>query len=282
MRMTLPAAPCAVALAVLLLVGAAPDTPEKAGDFILASTTSLRETGLLDLLAKRFETATGIKMKAVALGTGQALAMARKGEADAVIVHSRVDEDVFIGEGFGAGAVTLMETRFLVVGPDADPAKVAGAADAAGVFKAIADAGAAFVSRGDNSGTHVREKTIWARAGVAPDGKPWYIKSGTGMGQTLMIAREKKAYTLSDSATWAVFQKTEGLKPVFDRGNELKNTYRYIRVNEAKVPRVNAGAAKKFGEFLCSKETMAFIGAYEKEKAGGPLFSPLGCPELRK
>lgn len=270
-----------LAATALVVCAAAPGIPP-AGDFILASTTSLGDTGLLDLLAATFRTQTGITVKAVVAGTGQSLAMARAGNADAVIAHSRADEDAFTADGFGIDPVTIMFNHFMVVGPAEDPAKAALAKDATAAFRAIAAAGGPFVSRGDKSGTHMRELTLWGLAGGEPEGKPWYVKSGSGMGQTLLIAREKKAYTLCDSATWGSFEKKDGLKVVFDYGDELRNTYRYIRTNESKHPTTNAAAARKFATFLCAPETMALIGGFKKDGAGASLFTPLGCPELKK
>ncbi|MBI5529039.1 MAG: substrate-binding domain-containing protein [Deltaproteobacteria bacterium] len=261
---------------------AAPNGPRPAGDFVLASTTSLRDTGLLDVLVKRFAESSGIKVKAIAVGTGQALALARAGEADAVVAHSKADEEKLIADGYGIDPVTLMYNRFIVVGPKTDPANVKGAGTAAGAFARIAGAGSPFVSRGDKSGTHVCELAMWAAAGVKPDGEKWYVKSGSGMGQTLMIAKEKAAYTLADSATWGAFATGSNLAVVFDRGDELKNVYRYIRTNEAKLPKVNAGAARCFAQFLCAKETMELIRSYGADKPGGPLFVPMGCPENRR
>jgi tungstate transport system substrate-binding protein len=268
--------------AIVLAADTAAAEPKPARDFVLASTTSLRDTGLLDVLSKKFFEKSGIKVKAIAVGTGQALALARAGEADAVIAHSKADEDKLIADGFGVDPVTLMYNRFIVVGPRDDPAGVKTAASAAEAFKKIAAAGSAFVSRGDKSGTHVRELAMWAAAGVKPEDGKWYLKSGTGMGQTLMIASEKTAYTLADSATWGAFAAGSALKNVFDGGEDLRNTYRFIRANEAKLPKVNAAAARGFGEFLCAKETMDFIGAYRADKPGGPLFEPVGCPEARQ
>src|SRR5581483_2514887 len=175
-------------------------------DLILATTTSTQDSGLLDVLIPRFQQQSGYTVKTVAVGTGAALALGARGEADVVLVHAPASEVQWMQQGYGTERLLVMHNDFLLVGPSSDPAKIKGNADALAAMRQIADAKAPFVSRGDNSGTQQLELSLWQKDGIDPKGQPWYIESGSGMGQTLTIADQKQAYTLADRATWLAYR----------------------------------------------------------------------------
>jgi tungstate transport system substrate-binding protein len=249
-------------------------------NLILATTTSTQDSGLLDVLIPVFEKKTGYFVKTIAVGSGQAMAMGQKGEADVMLVHSPDAEKKFMAEKHGVNRLIVMHNDFVVVGAPADPAGIKGAATTPDAFKKIAAAGSIFLSRGDNSGTHAKEKGIWKAAGINPEGQKWYQQTGLGMGQTLNVAAEKKGYTLADRGTWLSLQKNLGL-PVLKEGDPiLLNVYHVIQVNPANWPKVNADGAKAFSDFMVSAETQRIIKTFGVEKFGGPLFFPdAGKPE---
>ena len=185
-------------------------------NIILATTTSTQDSGLLDVLIPLFEKETGYFVKTIAVGSGQAMAMGKKGEADVLLVHSPDDEKKFMAEGFGVNRRLVMHNDFIIVGPASDPAGVRGAKTSADAFRKIASTGALFLSRGDNSGTHAKEKKLWKAAGISPDGQKWYQQTGLGMGETLNVAAEKKGYTLADRGTYLAL--TENARPGDPRG----------------------------------------------------------------
>jgi tungstate transport system substrate-binding protein len=241
---------------------------------ILATTTSTQDSGLLDVLIPLFEKKTGYFVKTIAVGSGQAMAMGQKGEADVMLVHSPDAEKKFIADGFGVDRLIVMHNDYIVIGPPADPAAIKGTTGTVEVFKKIAAASSLFMSRGDNSGTHAKEKGIWKAAGINPEGQKWYQQTGLGMGQTLNVAAEKKAYTLADRGTWLSLQQKLGL-PILKEGDPiLLNVYHVIQVNPAKWPKVNADGAKAFSDFMLSAETQGIIKTYGVEKYGGALFFP--------
>jgi len=243
-------------------------------NLILATTTSTQDSGLLDVLVPLFEKKTGYFVKTIAVGSGQAMAMGQKGEADVLLVHSPAAEKKFMADGFGVERLIVMHNDFVVVGAPADPAAIKGAKTTPEAFKKIASANALFLSRGDNSGTHAKEKTIWKAAGIDPAGQKWYQETGLGMGQTLNVAAEKKGYTLTDRGTWLALQKNLGL-PILKEGDPiLLNVYHVIGVNPVKWPKVNADGAKAFSDFMVSAETQGIIKTFGVEKYGGPLFFP--------
>ena len=243
-------------------------------NLILATTTSTQDSGLLDVLIPVFEKKTGYFVKTIAVGSGQAMAMGQKGEADVLLVHSPDAEKKFMAEGYGVNRLIVMHNDFIVVGPPADPAAIKGAKSTVEAFKKIAAAGALFLSRGDNSGTHSKEKGIWKAAGINPEGQKWYQETGLGMGQTLNVAAEKKGYTLADRGTWLSLQQKLGL-PILKEGDPiLLNVYHVIAVNPAKWPKVNADGAKVFSDFMVSAETQGIIKTFGVEKYGGALFFP--------
>src|SRR3989339_555330 len=249
-------------------------------NLILATTTSTQDSGLLDVLIPMFEKKTGYFVKTIAVGSGQAMAMGQKGEADVLLVHSPEAEKKFIAEGSGVNRLIVMHNDFVIVGPPADPAAIKGSKSTPEAFRKIAAAGALFLSRGDNSGTHAKEKTVWKTAGINPVGQKWYQETGLGMGQTLNVAAEKKGYTLADRGTWLSLQKNLGL-PILKEGDPiLLNVYHVIQVNPANWPKMNADGAKAFSGFIVSAETQGIIKTFGVAKYGGPLFFPdAGKPE---
>lgn len=240
----------------------------------LATTTSARDTGLLEWVLPEVERKEGIRVSVVAVGTGQALELARRGDADFVIVHDRPREDAFIAEGSGIDRRDLMWNDFVLVGPSSDPAGIRGTKEATAALRKIAAAAAPFVSRGDDSGTHGREKSLWAKAGEKP---AWagYVESGQGMGPTLLMASERKAYTLSDRGTFASMRKKLELAILVEGDPALRNPYGVMLVNPAKVHGVSADGARKVLEYLVSPEGQARIAAFRVE--GEPIFHP-GAP----
>jgi len=263
--------------AVLVLVFyAAPATaaPPKQKNVILSTTTSTQDSGLLDVLLPVFEKKTGYFVKTIAVGSGQAMAMGQKGEADVLLVHSPAAEKKFVAEGYGINRRLVMHNDFIVVGPKSDPAKIKGTKSTVEAFKKIAASGAIFMSRGDNSGTHSKEKEIWKTAGIKAEGQKWYQQTGLGMGQTLSVAAEKKSYTLADRGTYLALKKNLGLDILTEGDAILLNIYHVIEVNPAKWPKVNAAGAKAFADFMVSKQTQKIIKTFGVDKFGSPLFFP--------
>lgn len=238
---------------------------------ILATTTSVQDTGLLDVLIDAFQKKTGLIVKPIAVGTGQALQMGRLGEADILWVHSPADEKQFVDEGYGINRTTFMHNDFVILGPKTDPARVMGMKNAAEVFKKISSAKALFVSRGDNSGTHKKEKIIWKDTGVSPD-KNAYIEAGQGMAQTVAVANEKQGYVLADRSTYLSLKKIIDLVIVSEGDQALINSYSLILVNPDKFTKVNANGAKALSNYLLSKDSQKIIENFGKEKFGKQLF----------
>ena len=261
-------------LAVLLLMLASPAFAQEVKSVILATTTSTQDTGLLDTLIPIFEKQTGYYVKTIAVGSGQAMTMGQKGEADVLLVHSPEAEVKFMADGFGSDRWLVMHNDFIIVGPPEDPAKIKGMKTAAEAFKAISSDASVFVSRGDNSGTYSKEKAIWKVAAINPEGQKWYQQTGLGMGQTLNVAAEKKFYTLTDRGTYLALKKNLGLDILVEGEKNLLNIYHVITVNSTKWPKVNAAGAKAFADFIISPETQKIIGGFGVEKYGSPLFFP--------
>jgi len=257
-----------------LLTGMGSETLAQEKTLILATTTSTQDTGLLDVLIPIFEKNTGYFVKTIAVGSGQAMTMGQKGEADVLLVHSPGAEKKFMEDGFGVSRRLVMHNDFIIVGPAEDPAKIKGLKSAAEAFKKMAASLALFMSRGDNSGTHSKEKDIWKVAGVKYEGEKWYQQTGLGMGQTLNVAAEKKAYTLADRGTYLALAKTLKLDILVEGDAVLLNIYHVMEVNPQKWPKVNIAAAKAFADFMVSKETQEIIKTYGVDKYGSPLFFP--------
>ncbi len=258
----------------LLLVSAGPAAQAQEKTLILATTTSTQDTGLLDVLIPIFEKKTGYFVKTIAVGSGQAMTMGQKGEADVLLVHSPAAEKKFMEDGFGVNRRLVMHNDFVIVGPSNDPAKIKGLKSAAEAFKKIASAQSLFISRGDNSGTHSKEKDVWKVAGVKVQGEKWYQETGLGMGQTLNVAAEKGGYTLADRGTYLAFAKTLKLNILVEGDAVLLNIYHVMEVNQQKWPKVNLAGAKAFADFMVSKETQEIVRTFGVEKYGSPLFFP--------
>jgi tungstate transport system substrate-binding protein len=239
---------------------------------MLATTTSVDATGLLNVLADAFLKETGITLKWIAVGTGAAIKQARDGNADVVIVHAKKLEDEFLRDGFGVNRRVIARNYFMVVGPSADPAQVGRAGSSQEAFRRIKGSGAVFVSRGDKSGTHLRELDLWTLAGGKPEKN--YLETGQGMAQTLQVAAERQGYTLTDTATFYGLSGLKGLQPVYQNAPELENIYAVIAVNPARLPSARYDEAMAFIAFLTSSRGQKLIGDF-KGTSGRPLFEPL-------
>jgi tungstate transport system substrate-binding protein len=246
--------------------------PAKAQDFItVASTTSTENSGLFGHILPIFQAETGIEVRVVAQGTGQALETGRKGDADVVFVHARAQEDKFVAEGFAKERFDVMYNDFVIVGLDTDPAGVKAATDARAAMTAIAGSGASFASRGDDSGTHAAEKNLWKSAGIEPAGA-WYLSTGSGMGATLNTAAQVPAYALTDRGTWLSFQNRGPLVVVHEGDPVLFNPYGIMLVNPEKHPHVKAEAGQTFIDWILSPAGQQAIAGF---KVGGEqLFFP--------
>lgn len=268
----------ALVVAAALLAACAAPTPSQT--LILATTTSTADSGLLDFLLPDFEQAYHCDVQIIAVGTGQALALGAKGDADVLLVHDPDGEAAFLAAGHGVNRQDVMYNDFIIVGPPSDPAGIAGSATAAQAFARIARAKAPFASRGDGSGTEAKEKAIWQAAGIAPDPRSgWYFSLGQGMGDTLLFAAEKGAYTLADRGTFLSMRSKlnlavllGGVAPDRNPDPTLRNSYGVIAVNPATHPNVNHALATKFIAWLTSVETQGRI--LEFTAGGQPLFYP--------
>ena len=262
----------AATLGVLLLLGAS--AVAQSNIVILSTTTSTQDSGLLDVLVPLFEKKTGLTVKTISVGTGQALALAARGEADVTLAHAPALEKKYVAEGKMSNRRLVMYNDFVVIGPPDDPARIKGMPKALDALKRIAESQSRFVSRGDKSGTHVLELALWKQAGIEPKGA-WYIESGQGMGQTLGIAGDRRAYALTDRATFLAFQKRVDLPILVEKDRPLLNVYSVMEVNPANGPRVNARGGKAFADFMLAPETQAVIKTFGVDKYGQPLFVPV-------
>jgi len=270
-------------LAILLLTvttpissGSNPPAPNYSrieSTLTLATTTSTQDSGLLDVLVPAFEKKYHTTVKVVAVGTGQAITLGKNGDADVVLVHSRSAEDEFVASGYGVNRKDVMHNEFLIVGPANDRANIKGTTNAGAAFKKIAASGAKFISRGDKSGTNTKELSIWNTAGITPSGN-WYISAGQGMGETLTMADEMNAYTLTDEATYLAMKSKLSLVVAVRGDRVLFNPYGVIAVNPAKYPGIHYNTAMAFVNYLVSKEGQALIGQFGKTKFGKSLFVP--------
>jgi tungstate transport system substrate-binding protein len=245
-------------------------------DVILATTTSTRDAGLLDSLLPVFERHTGYHVKVIAVGSGQALAMGRRGDADVVLAHAPEAERVLADSGYLLRRRLVMHNDFLIVGPAADSAGVRGLTDALAAMRRIADRGALFVSRGDQSGTNLLELKLWRLAAVVPPlgGGAWYLDAGQGMAATLQMADEKRAYTITDRATYLAWRDRVQLVPLVQGDSLLFNVYHVMEVNPRNAPRVNVRGGRAFAEWLVAPETQRAIGAFGTSRFGQSLFVP--------
>ena len=236
---------------------------------ILATTTSTLDSGLLDELLPSFEASSECVPKTVAVGSGQAMEMGESGDADVLLVHSPDDEEQFMADGHGSSREAVMHNDFVVVGPPDDPAGVADAGDAAEALSRIADQKASFASRGDDSGTHAEELSLWEAAGVEP-ACAWYVETGQGMGETLTIAGQKQAYTLSDRSTFLATKSLQS-KVAFDGSDDLRNDYHVLVVNDEDT---NKDCAEEFSGWILEKTVQERITEFGVEEYGEPLFTP--------
>ena len=241
---------------------------------ILSTTTSTQDSGLLDVLVPLFERRTGYTLKTISVGTGQALALAARGEADVVLCHAPSLEKRSLADGTLTNRRLVMYNDFVLVGPEADPARIAGDKSVVAALGRIAAAGARFVSRGDKSGTHTLELALWKAAGVTP-AAPWYIESGQGMGATLGLADDRRAYTLTDRATLSAFGKRVALRVMVEGDRPLRNVYSVLEANPANGPRVNAAGGRAFADFIVSPEVQQVIRTFGVDRYGQPLFVPI-------
>jgi tungstate transport system substrate-binding protein len=262
------------AAALLTLAGSTPGAGGAPRVVILSTTTSTQDSGLLDVLVPRFERRGGLTVKTIAVGTGQALALAARGEADVTLAHAPALEKKYVAEGKLLNRRLVMANDFVIVGPATDPAGIRGRPDAAEALARVAAAGARFVSRGDNSGTHLLEQSLWKAAGVRPAG-PWYIESGQGMGAALGLAADRHAYALTDRATLLAYGTRLPLAVLVEGDRRLLNVYSVLEVNPRNGPRVNAAGGRAFADFLLAPETQRLIGDFGAARYGRPLFVPL-------
>ncbi len=243
-----------------------------AKDLILATTTSLKDSGLLDVLLPRFEAASSYRVKAIAVGSGEALRMGEQGNADVLIVHSPADEEKFMAAGLGKDRKELMTNDFVLVGPLADPAGIRGR-PVLEALRAIFEKRTVFLSRSDNSGTDKQERSLWKRAGLEPKGN-WYLETGQGMAETLRITSEKAGYTLTDRGTFLSLTGRLDLQVLVEGDKDLLNVYHVITVNPKRFPETNISGAEALMDFLLSPAVQAFIGQFGRDKYGTALFTP--------
>ncbi len=255
----------------ILLVSAFGCTQEPENKVIrMSTTTSVNDSGLMAYLQPEFEKASGYNLEITSAGTGAAIEKARMGDADILLVHSKTAEEEFIGEGFNEERLPFMYNFFVIVGPADDPAGVAGSATAAEAFQKIADSGSTFISRGDNSGTNNKENAIWKSIELDPVGQTWYESVGQGMGQTLTIADEKQAYTLSDKATFLAHE--DSLVMHLEETDDMKNTYSMIIVSSERFAESNVAGAKAFVDWIKTEQARKMIAEFGVAEYGEPLF----------
>jgi tungstate transport system substrate-binding protein len=245
---------------------------------IIASTTSTQNSGLFDVLIPAYEKSSPIKAKVevIAVGTGQAMRIAKRGAADLLFVHDPFREEKFVAEGYGVNRRTVMHNDFLILGPKNDPARIKGHRSAIDAFELIAEKHSPFVSRGDDSGTNVKEQDIWDDAGVNPKGESWYIEAGAKMGDALLIANSRKAYILADRGTFLNYASRIALAVLVEGDSLLKNQYSVLAVNPAKFPEVHYREAMDFISYVTSPEGQRLIARYRKH--GVSAFIPDAVP----
>jgi tungstate transport system substrate-binding protein len=262
------------ALLLALVAFAVPKAIADTKTIILATTTSTQDSGLLDELLPLFEKNSGYFVKTISVGSGQAMKMGEKGEADVLLVHSPDAEKKMVEQGFAINRRLVMHNDFIIVGPPADPAKIKEAKSSLEALKKIAAVGALFISRGDNSGTHALEKKLWKGAGLTAEGQKWYQQTGLGMGLTLNVAAEKKGYAITDRGTYLSLKKGLGLDILVEGDASLLNIYHVMEVNPAKWPKVNQAGAKAFADFMVSAKAQEIIRTFGVKKFGAALFFP--------
>lgn len=239
----------------------------------LATTTSTDDSGLLDAILPEFEKETGYDVQVIAVGTGAAIDLGEKGDVDVLLVHSRAAEDEFVAAGYGVNRKDVMYNDFLIIGPEDDPAGIKGEKDVVVAMKKIVDTQSVFVSRGDDSGTHKKELSVWQAAGITPQGD-WYKSVGKGMGDTFRMANEMKAYTLIDRATYLALKDKYQLVPMVEGDKNLLNPYGVIAVNKDKHPNANFEGANAFIDWITGEKGQTLIGKFGVDQYGQQLFVP--------
>jgi tungstate transport system substrate-binding protein len=239
----------------------------------LATTTSVQDSGLLEVLLPRFREQTEIEVQVIAVGSGQAIELGRRGDADVLITHSPAAEQKFVDDGFCKDRRPVMYNDFVLLGPANDPVGVTATTSIESAFKKLTEASQPFLSRGDDSGTHIKELAIWKQAGIVPEGK-WYLKGGVGMAQALRMSSEKQAYTLSDRGTYLALKHELDLAILSEGDDILRNDYSVMVVSGGKEPSENTTEATRFADFLTASETQQTIAQFGVEKFGEPLFHP--------
>ncbi|HTZ18150.1 MAG TPA: substrate-binding domain-containing protein [Dissulfurispiraceae bacterium] len=254
--------------------------PKAKTKLIIASTTSTQNSGLFDILIPAFEKSSryDLRVEVIAVGTGKAIKIAKQGQADMLFVHDPFREEKFVAEGYGVNRRAVMHNDFVIVGTDKDPAKIRRAKSAIEAFEDIASKGELFVSRGDDSGTNIKELDIWEDAGISPKGKAWYYETGAKMGDTLLTADEKKAYTITDMGTFLNYETKIGLKILFKGDALLRNNYSVISVNPDKFPNIKYREAMDFISFVTAPEGQMIVAKYVKH--GINLFYPDAVPSV--
>jgi tungstate transport system substrate-binding protein len=257
--------------AVVSLPGAA--QPASSGELIVLTTTTTQDSGVLRVITDAFAKKSGLVVKTIVAGSGDILKQGARGEGDVLLTHSPAAEKAWMGEGNGTSRRLVMYNDFVIIGPAADPAKVKGQT-AVEALKRIATSNAPFVSRGDQSGTHVRELAMWKRAGVDPKGQPWYRETGQGQGLTMDVAAQFQSYAFTDRGTYLVHAKRIGLPILVEDDPALFNIYHVMPVSAAKFPKVNSAGAQAFADWLLSSEGQAVIAEFGKQQYGRSLFAP--------
>lgn len=260
-------------LIVAFLLSSCNLAPSQNHDLLLVSTTSTQDSGLLDVLLPAFTEKTGYNVQLVAVGSGQALKIGEQGNADVILLHSPNAEKEFVARGFGIDRRLVMHNDFVIVGTPSDPAGIRGESPVE-AFKKIHAAGATFVSRGDDSGTHVKELALWANAGLTPPVESWYLETGQGQGATLSIASEKSGYALTDRGTFLAYKANVDLEILVEGDPFLLNVYHVITVNPEKHPSVNIEGARAFADFITSPEGQSMIAEFGVDEFGEPFFFP--------
>jgi tungstate transport system substrate-binding protein len=267
-----------IGLVFLLVAGALAVAPApvtaQSSVVILSTTTSTQDSGLLEVLVPMFEKQSRLTVKTISVGTGQALALAARGEADVTLAHAPALEKKYVEDDKMRNRRLVMYNDFVIIGPEDDPARIKGMPKAADALKRIAATGARFVSRGDKSGTHLLEQGLWKQVGIEP-AAPWYIESGQGMGATLGIANDRRAYTITDRATYLAFGKRLTLPILVEKDRPLLNIYSVMEVNPANGPRVNTAGGRAFADFMLTPEAQAVIRTFGMERYGQALFVPI-------
>jgi tungstate transport system substrate-binding protein len=250
-------------------------SPEQDNKLVLATTTSARDSGLLDAILPGFENTTGIEVEVIAVGTGQALKLGRRGDADILLTHAPAAENKFIADGYADQRHIIMSNDFLLAGPESDPASIKNTPHIGEAMQKIVEKEMPFISRGDESGTHLREQQAWRDCGISPEGA-WYIEAGSGMAATLRMASEIQAHTLCDRGTFLAQQDNLKLAILCQHDPNMKNEYAAMIISQAKHPHVNFKAAQQFVDFLTAPDIQEVIGQFGITQYGTPLFVPAG------